>query len=43
MKWQVHFYMRYVDDSNIITHIIEADVRAVNNEIVKMENEIAED
>ena len=43
MEWQVHFYIRYVDDSNIITYIIEADVRVVNNEIVKMESEIVED
>ena len=43
IRWQVHFYMRYVDDSNIMADIIEPGMRVMNNNIVKIENKIEED
>ena len=43
LDWRMHFYMRYVDDSNIISDIVESGIRYVDNQLIKIEEKVEED
>ena len=43
LEWQMYFYMRYVDDANIVGEIMEPGIRYENDKLVKKQRHVEED